>query len=152
MALYGSVKSFNIISSTFPPFTDLTVLATVSATDCGEGGAAAGDVELVIHARVVRRLGPRQHKVLQVQSANQMWGRSSIFEASIPGRPASICSLATVHARVCLVQRDCLCRCIYMGELATEEKGIVIRWPHSTYCAGLCWFHKWREEGSLPSR
>ena len=81
VALYGSVRSFNIISSTFPPFTDLTVLATVSATNCGEGGAAAGDVELVIHARVVRRLRPRQHKVLHVQSANQMGkvgtGRSS---------------------------------------------------------------------------
>ena len=75
MALYGSVRSFDIISSTFPPFSGLTVLATVSATNCGEGGAAAGHVELVIHARVVRRLGPRQHKVLQVKSANQMWGR-----------------------------------------------------------------------------
>ena len=47
------------------------MLATVSATNCGEGGAAAGDVELVIHARVVRRLGPRQHKVLHVKSADQ---------------------------------------------------------------------------------
>ena len=118
MALFGSVMSFNIILSlsTFPPFTGLTVLATVSATNCGEGGAAPGHVELVIHARVVRRLGPRQHKVLHVQSVNQMGkvgGSSLFFEESIPGRPASIFSLATVHARVCLVQTDCLCRCIY---------------------------------------
>ena len=100
------------------------MLATVSATNCGEGGAAPGHVELVIHARVVRRLGPRQHKVLQVKSANQMWGRSSFFEASIPGRPASFCSLATVHARVCLVQRDCLCRCIWVNRLQRRKESL----------------------------
>ena len=60
-----------ILKSTFPPFTGLTVLATVSAANSGQGGAASGDVELVIHARVVRRLGSRQQKVLHVESVNQ---------------------------------------------------------------------------------
>ena len=47
------------------------MLATVSAANSGQGGAASGDVELVIHARVVRRLGSRQQKVLHVESVNQ---------------------------------------------------------------------------------
>ena len=50
------------------------MLATVSAANSGQGGAASGDVELVIHARVVRRLGSRQQKVLHVESVNQNGG------------------------------------------------------------------------------
>ena len=49
----------------------LTVLGSVSATNCGQGGAASSHVELVIHARVVRWLRPRQHKVLHIESADQ---------------------------------------------------------------------------------
>ena len=99
-----------------PCFPIITSVTHSTSSGVGEGGAAPGHVELVIHARVVRRLGPRQQKVLHVQSVNQMEkveGRSLFFEESIPGRPSSIFSLATVHAGVCLVQTDCLCRCIY---------------------------------------
>ena len=50
----GSVKGFDCIYEYFPLSTCLTVLSTVSATNGGQTGAAAGHVELVIHARVVR--------------------------------------------------------------------------------------------------
>ena len=80
------------------------MLATVSAANSGQGGAASGDVELVIHARVVRRLWSRQQKVLHVESVNQngegggaLGGIYSTFLVVL--RPFF---LATVHARVCL--------------------------------------------------
>ena len=65
------MKGFDCIFEYFPLSTCLTVLSTVSATNGGQTGAAAGHVELVAHARVVRRFGARQHKVLQVESADQ---------------------------------------------------------------------------------
>ena len=87
------------------------MLATVSAANSGQGGAASGDVELVIHARVVRRLGSRQQKVLHVESVNQngegggdLGGIYSTFLVVL-----GPFFLATVHARVCLcAQKLCV--------------------------------------------
>ena len=50
-----SLELLQFILKYFPSdYRCLTVLATVSATNCGQAGAASGHVELVIHARVVR--------------------------------------------------------------------------------------------------